>query len=61
MKLNKVIEDALDKQFPKGHLARSEALVFHAIVQIELEKAVIQEIKEDRKKRFNNKNDVIGI
>ncbi len=53
MKLNKVIEEALEKQFPKGHIARSEALVLHAIAQIELEKAV----KAERKRYLKNLND----
>ena len=38
MKLNKKVEDELDKQFPKGDLARGKALVLHSIAQIELDK-----------------------
>ena len=38
--MNKKIEEALENHFPKGHSARGEALVLHAIAQIELKKAV---------------------
>ena len=37
-KINKRIEDELDKQFPKGDKARGKALVIVAIAHLELEK-----------------------
>ena len=37
--INKVLEDELDKQFPKGDKARGRALVLFAIAQMEIKKA----------------------
>lgn len=38
MKINKPLEQELDKQFPKGDKARGKALVLNAIANIELDK-----------------------
>jgi len=58
MKLNKKVEDELDKQFPKGDKARGRALVLHSIAQIELEKKdkeikVLEYMIEDLEDKFN--------
>ncbi len=36
--INEILENELDKQFPKGDKARGRALVLFAIAQIELNK-----------------------
>lgn len=39
IKINKVLENVLDKYFPKGDKARGRALVLFAVAQIEIDKA----------------------
>jgi hypothetical protein len=44
-KLNEILEDCVDKYFPKGDKRRGEALVLMAKAHIEIEKARQQERK----------------
>jgi len=37
-KINKRLEEELDKQFPKGDKARGRALVLFSVAQIEIDK-----------------------
>jgi len=43
MKLNRELEECLDKQFPKGDPARGKALVLHSLAQIKINK-IFEEI-----------------
>ena len=53
MKINKNIEDELEKYFPKGHKERGKALVLVAIFHLELEKQKMNEL--EWLKKFNLK------
>ena len=59
--MNKKIEEVLENHFPKGHSARGEALVLHAIAQIELKKAVQaeREILDDCIERMDRVRNIL--
>ena len=46
MKINKPLEEELDKQFPKGDKSRGKALVINAVAHIEIKKLKAQHEKE---------------